>query len=455
MKHHYLLAIAAIAATISVSAARPAERFLHHQATKTENTVKKNKFLKSKSRSEAALWRAGKETIIEWVEGEWLPSGVNTLTYDSRGNILINISESEEGFYRETFTYDDNNQVLTDISESSGDGVEFNNYLKTTRTYDPVVQSLITANYQYMWINSEWNQLGNNYTFTVTRNDKGNVTALERAVLYQDIFEPTERIFIEYGEDGVATSISTKNLGYDDEWNLVWIEGDKITDIVWENTNGQIVTGELLSFLTGANRIKSATVLSESETVNIKVEYTDELGSFKSEISGEDEYGTFHIVSQKDVIDSYGSYNATENYHAIFPPEEEGMEPETETIDIVENITYDAYGLNRLTFHSESYNGEEPEIYEWTEGIVNYDETHGYPLDYLIKTWDDETQELVNMLYVEYSDYADVAGIADVEAADTDAPAMYYNLQGVRVDDPTPGLYIRRQGNKATKVVVK
>lgn len=46
------------------------------------------------------------------------------------------------------------------------------------------------------------------------------------------------------------------------------------------------------------------------------------------------------------------------------------------------------------------------------------------------------------------------SGIEAIEA-DTEAPVEYYNLQGVRVADPTPGLYIRRQGNKVTKVIVK
>lgn len=42
--------------------------------------------------------------------------------------------------------------------------------------------------------------------------------------------------------------------------------------------------------------------------------------------------------------------------------------------------------------------------------------------------------------------------IEDIEAAD--APVEYFNLQGIRVANPTSGLYIKRQGNKVTKVIL-
>ena len=48
-----------------------------------------------------------------------------------------------------------------------------------------------------------------------------------------------------------------------------------------------------------------------------------------------------------------------------------------------------------------------------------------------------------------------VTGICDI-TVDADAPAEYYNLNGVRVSgELAPGLYIRRQGNSVSKVVVK
>ena len=47
------------------------------------------------------------------------------------------------------------------------------------------------------------------------------------------------------------------------------------------------------------------------------------------------------------------------------------------------------------------------------------------------------------------------SGVEDLEVVE-DAEVEFFNLQGVRVEgELTPGLYIRRQGNQATKVIVK
>lgn len=47
-------------------------------------------------------------------------------------------------------------------------------------------------------------------------------------------------------------------------------------------------------------------------------------------------------------------------------------------------------------------------------------------------------------------------GIEEIEAAATDdVPARYFNLQGVKIDNPENGIYIRVSGNKADKVLIK
>lgn len=49
-----------------------------------------------------------------------------------------------------------------------------------------------------------------------------------------------------------------------------------------------------------------------------------------------------------------------------------------------------------------------------------------------------------------------VSGIEDVVAdSDNNAPVEYYNLQGIKVENPESGVYIRVQGNTVTKVLIK
>lgn len=49
----------------------------------------------------------------------------------------------------------------------------------------------------------------------------------------------------------------------------------------------------------------------------------------------------------------------------------------------------------------------------------------------------------------------EAAGVDGIEADEPDAVPVYYNLQGVRVDTPSAGLYIVVRGNKVTKEIVK
>ena len=78
------------------------------------------------------------------------------------------------------------------------------------------------------------------------------------------------------------------------------------------------------------------------------------------------------------------------------------------------------------------------------------------------KTFGDTALRLrsVSRGHVAYHDIAikiAKVGVDDVAVDAHDSAVEYYNLQGVRVDadNLTPGIYVRRQGNKAVKVVIK
>ena len=60
------------------------------------------------------------------------------------------------------------------------------------------------------------------------------------------------------------------------------------------------------------------------------------------------------------------------------------------------------------------------------------------------------TADLTNMTV----SVADPAGIDDAQYESTD-PVEYFNLQGIRVEEPSNGIYIRRQGTTVTKVYIK
>lgn len=68
-----------------------------------------------------------------------------------------------------------------------------------------------------------------------------------------------------------------------------------------------------------------------------------------------------------------------------------------------------------------------------------------------------KTSQIENACQLKNIGNGNFAGIESVIADDdnSDAPVEYYNLQGVRVNDPANGLFIRRQGNNVSKVLVK
>ncbi len=59
----------------------------------------------------------------------------------------------------------------------------------------------------------------------------------------------------------------------------------------------------------------------------------------------------------------------------------------------------------------------------------------------------------INVYSIAYTSDGSSA-ITDI-TVDENAPVEYFNLQGIRVDNPENGLYIKRQGNNVTKVLVK
>ena len=72
---------------------------------------------------------------------------------------------------------------------------------------------------------------------------------------------------------------------------------------------------------------------------------------------------------------------------------------------------------------------------------------------YYFRIWNEGTTETPN--YKSELLTSLMTSIEEVDATSNNAPVEYFNLQGVRVSNPENGLFIRRQGNKVEKVIVK
>ena len=66
----------------------------------------------------------------------------------------------------------------------------------------------------------------------------------------------------------------------------------------------------------------------------------------------------------------------------------------------------------------------------------------------------DKNGQVLNCAKDEVNDYDQATtGVADM--VEENAPVEYFNLNGMKVANPTEGIFIRRQGGKAEKVIVK
>ena len=128
-----------------------------------------------------------------------------------------------------------------------------------------------------------------------------------------------------------------------------------------------------------------------------------------------------------------------------------------------ESVTNDAYGLMIEQINRVENNGMVTSLRKQT-GEVEYDKTYGYPLVYTMSESVSEDNpetmsEPVPVYRLEFSDhkkYGETTGIDNVAVDNNDnAPVEYFNLQGERINKPSKGLYIRRQGKLVQKSIAK
>lgn len=97
-----------------------------------------------------------------------------------------------------------------------------------------------------------------------------------------------------------------------------------------------------------------------------------------------------------------------------------------------------ATALGNATFSTGAYNKDEKTL-NLGDGVKSVTITPGATIGF-------------NGIAVNYSG---TSAVSDIAVEEAEGEAVYYNLQGVRVANPENGLYIRVQGKKAVKVLVR
>lgn len=440
MKKLYTLSLCAFV-SLAVAGAVPG-RFVKQQV---KNKAKHALVIKKAAPGQ--LWRPVSATQYVFEDGEWLEMAVEEFEYDSRGNV-IKSTANEDGFLNVVEDkYNDDNMLVERIEKEGEEGGELVNVSKRTYVYDPIVKDYYIQRNGYSWSDGEW--VANFYCENniITRNTGGNIIEIVKELPLMDNMCPAYKSVWNYD---AKTGKANEFYYYYNEnmtaplWNLY--EEVSYKNIEWDRTDGQMTDG-IMELLSGANRVKYADIYYENELDgHIIVTYSGENDYvLKNTFVNPDEVAQEVIY---EAIDENGSYRITEN---IYLDDEYNLVEEP-FVTSVETVVIDAHGNMTEDTIEETYSDEMPFVMG-EKHEYEYD-ANGNPTQLTISIYDMDEEEYIAESRTVYGDYIDVAGIGGI-TADGNEPVEYFNLQGVRVDNPAGGLYIRRQGSDVRKIIIK
>lgn len=298
----------------------------------------------------------------------------------------------------------------------------------------------------------------------IIRNDAGNITKVRTYNISngQKTYDD-EQMTIEYGDDGKASSVTYEKLESKNGQTVTEIE-EQWTDIVWETTDGQILSMECddpdSDMYFSANRVASANVRSEEWPEVAVFTATYDGDSYHTLIMmGNDKIHeiTFDCIEKfapREEFDECCSYTV-ETYEVEFDEDNGQYYIESRTGKKVTN-TADAFGiclLNEQTTTDYRQSGTSTRT-ETEKTEVTYDEEASYPIQAAKwKKYDSDKDFIPVSLYF-FSDYVNVDPdrVTAIQPDDSDTPTEYFDLQGERVSNPEGGIFIRHHGSKTEKV---
>lgn len=393
-------------------------------------------------------------------EGKWRPGTVKLFYSDWNENAEY-IWASGPTYvctYRDNGTLEsmETDGYVTYYSEYGEETLRLSDYSKTEYQYDARLPHvcIMSREYERRSTESEW-ELIEEDRMIIERDAAGNVVSTAEMSLNDGELRPDGYVSeITYGSDGKASTIK---LDYSDTWDSETVV--VISGIVWDRTDGQIVLDDDdlddMNLFSGANRIASATFRTDElpQPVQLTVTYSGDDYELKVTMDGQ-------VIASMDYksLDEFGSYECTSTEVDYDYDYDLGQWVMDEMYSYYEMEQYDGYGLTVAEKDIEYDEYGEIEYHsEMTSDIV-YEPTFGYPVSYestFVNYYSDDEPSYYPGSKMEFGDYRLYTALTEIDADSADTDAVYYNLQGVRIDSPAAGIYIRVTGDRATKVVIR
>ena len=392
----------------------------------------------------------------------WGDMNIEKYTYNSDGSVAT----VEETGQKTIYTYNSDGNVAKVEVFNVYNGA--NKPVTTTEyEYDPVIKNFVVSEIEYFYQgHSEPLYTSGNGT-EITRNDSGNITKVRTYNIsngnkvYDD-----EQMTVTYGSDTQATTVSIEKIKTKNGQSVTEIE-EQWTDIVWNTTDGQILSMECddidSDMYFSANRVASATVKSEDfpEPATFSATYDGDsyhsLMMMGNEKIREITFNCIEKFTPREEFDQSYSYTA-DSYEVEFD-EENGQYYIDSRVSKKETNTADQFGfclLNEQTTTEYKQSGNKTET-ETKKTDVSYDDQSGLPIQAAKWEKDDLDKDFKPVSLYFFSDYVNVdpAKISTIQPDDSDVSVEYYDLQGVSVSNPKGGLFICKKGTKTHKVLIK
>ncbi len=398
-----------------------------------------------------AIYRPGKMEIY-FYERKWIKDSDITFKYDSRGNVVEETEEVPKGdsFTRIVYEYNSDNREIFSLTSFSEDNLDYVDMDKKVHAYDPVVGDFETLREDYKFEYDEWLCI-NGQKHEVERNSDGNVVKVTRSVYLKNEgrYDPIMTMSVKYDENGLASEISSDVLVVNKDGGFEWVRAYDLTDIEWENTDGQLlwnVSDYMTYYFEGNNRIKSAKMVEEGYPFVINSEYAPN-GDYVATLTSDKGEKSYY---KNTVIDENGSF-VYENIGIDFVDKIEFMFDEKENL------------LSEI--HEYTLFNENQEIEKYKKSGQKYEYIYnelGEQESLIAYNYDMDADKFVPNMKIVSLDYSDVSsGITDVEI-DYESDFDVYDLSGNKVKTTSDksdlyrlqkGVYVVRQGSAAEKII--